>query len=451
MTCTAAECANFNRLENVIQARLGGLVLAHACAVAARTANIIGSMSTTPTPVAVVAPRSPFVDVFRCPPKTSTYPLPPPPLHWSLRVTLGASATIVIIGLTVGLMSAGAGAQPAVPQPDRVALLPPIEFNLEEDTFANEPVSDADPQAAVPRRAGGPPFGSAAPVSIGGFWAPAVDVDGQDDQLGVNAQFARVAVPIGVPVDGRPLWLAIAKFGRLELATDAVLPDSGQPVPNQLWLVETGFMHVRPLTSGGSIGGTFLFGSASDRPYAAGRDLTLMTVGFYNRPATRAKDEWSLSVFYSPTSQLPYPLPGIAYVWRPSDRLEAKIGMPPAVEWRPTDDWTLTANYFPLVNFNATARRRLADTLSLIAFYRSDTEIYFLADRRQDDQRFFVFDQRAAVGLERTLGRGFALEATASYIFDRTLFQGTNFTSGRTDVVTFDDGLGLSLQLLWRR
>ncbi|MFM8434816.1 MAG: hypothetical protein ACKOBP_05640 [Planctomycetia bacterium] len=254
-----------------------------------------------------------------------------------------------------------------------------------------------------------------------------------------------------MPAEGKPLWLAIGKFGRLELVTDAVLPDSGLPVPSQLWLVETGFMHVRPLADGGSIGGNFLFGSASDRPYAAGRDLTLMTVAFYNRPTGRGDDEWSFSVFYSPTSQLPYPLPGIAYVWRPNDRFEAKLGVPPAFEWRPTDDWTFTANYFPLVNFNATARRRLVDGLSLIAFYRTDTEIYFLAARRHDDQRFYVFDQRAAVGLERTLGRGFALEATASYIFDRQLFQGTNFLSGRTDFIAFDPGLGLSLQLLWRR
>jgi hypothetical protein len=380
-------------------------------------------------------------------------------------VSLRPSATIALLSLSLGLLSACAVAQHADPaatlaQPltalppppdDRVAFLPPIEFNLEEDTFANEPISDADPDAAAPRRRGSSPFGSAAPVSIGGFWAPAVAVDGQDDTLAMNAQFARVAVPIGVPEEGRPLWLAIAKFGRLELATDAVLPDSGQPIPDQLWLVETGFMHVRPLANGGSIGGSFLFGTASDQPYAATRDLTLMAVGFYNRPAARADDEWSFSVFYSPTSQLPYPLPGIAYVWRPSERFEAKIGLPPALEWRPTDDWTFTANYFPLVNFNATARRRLADTLALLAFYRSDTEIYFLADRLQNDQRFFVFDQRAAVGLEQTLGRGFTLEATASYIFDRTLFQGTNFSSGRTDVVNFDDGLGLSLQLLWRR
>jgi hypothetical protein len=29
--------------------------------------------------------------------------------------------------------------------------------------------------------------------------------------------------------------------------------------------------------------------------------------------------------------------------------------------------------------------------------------------------------------------------------------QGTNFLSSRTDFVAFDPGLGLSLQLLWRR
>jgi len=36
-------------------------------------------------------------------------------------------------------------------------------------------------------------------------------------------------------------------------------------VPSRLWLVETGFMHVRRLADGGSIGGNFLLGSASDQ------------------------------------------------------------------------------------------------------------------------------------------------------------------------------------------
>lgn len=334
---------------------------------------------------------------------------------------------------------------------DRVALLPPVDFNLEEDLFANEPVSDADPAAATPRRGAQPPYGSSAPVSLGGFWAPAVDVDGQPATLSMNAQFARVAAPIGIPEEGKPLWLAIAKFGRLEIATDAILPDSLEPVPDQFWLVETGVMHIRPLANGGTLGGTFLFGSASDKPYDAGRDLTLMAIAFYNHPTKNDRDEWNFSLFYSPTSQLPYPLPGLAYVWRPDDTLEAKIGVPAAIEYRPDDDWTFTANYFPLVNFAATARRRLSERLAFLAYYRTDTQIFFLSDRLINDERFYVFDQRAAAGLEHTIAGGFSLELTAAYLFDRKLFQGTNFTSGRTDLVSFDPGLGLSLQLLWRR
>ena len=350
----------------------------------------------------------------------------------------------------------GAAAVGLLPPPEpRLALLPPIDFNMEQDAYASEPVSDADPEAATPARRRESEFGRSAPFSIGGFWAARVPVSGQDATLGMNAEFVRLGVPLGMPREGRPLWIGIAKFGRLELATDAILPDSGGAVPDQLWLVETGVTHVRPLDGvvpgGGTLGGTFLFGSASDRPYAAGRDLTLMAIAFYNRPAANARDEWNFSVFYSPTSQLPYPLPGIAYAWRPDDSFEAKLGAPAAVEWRPDDDWTLSFNWFPLVNVNATIRRRLDDRTALVASYRTDTQIYFLADRVRDDERFYVFDQRATAGIERALGGGFSLECMASYLFDRTLFQGTSFSSGRTDVVTFDPGLGLSAQILWRR
>jgi hypothetical protein len=334
---------------------------------------------------------------------------------------------------------------------DRVALLPPVEFNLEQDAFATEPAPGPGLGAGPPRRRFETPYGSAAPVSLGAFWAPATDVVRQGPSLAMNAQFARVAMPLVPPSEGRPLWIGVGRFGRLELATDAVLPDSGRPIPDQLWLVETGITHVRPRDDGSTLGGTFLFGSASDRPYAAGRDLTLVAVAFLQTPAANDRDEWSFSAFYSPTSQLPYPLPGVAYVWRPDATLEARIGVPPAIEWRPDDDWTVSVNWFPLVNLNATVRRRLDESFSLVAFYRTDTQIYFLADRARDDERFFVFDQRAACGLERSLGRGLTLELLGSWLFDRELFQGTNFTSGRTDVVELEAGPAVSLQLSWRR
>ena len=333
----------------------------------------------------------------------------------------------------------------------RGAVLPPVDFNLQQDTFANEPLSDVDPQASRETAAARKPYGSNAPFSLGGFWAAASSVGGQPATLAMNAEFARIGIPLLPPQEGQPLWLGIAKFGRLELTSDAVLPDSGGRLPSQLWLVETGLTHIRPLDSGGTLGGSFLFGTASDQPYVATRDLTLMAVGFWQTPAANSRDDWSFSVFYSPTSQLPYPLPGLAYIWKPTETLEAKIGLPGGIEYRPNDDWEFSLNYFPLVNVAAVARRRLSEQASLFATYRTDTQIYFLADRLLTDDRFYVFDQRAAIGLERRLGGGFSLESTISYLFDRTLFQGTSFSSARRDVIHVDPGLALAVQLLWRR
>ncbi|HEY1065116.1 MAG TPA: DUF6268 family outer membrane beta-barrel protein [Pirellulales bacterium] len=351
--------------------------------------------------------------------------------------------------------------------PPELTLLPPVEDEaavgdyallqeadamLAEETLAEGEEVDGTLSDSLRKRAKSKgALGGGAPVALGGFWSPKVDVDGQASQLAMNAEFARLSVPLAMPAEGKPLWIGIAKVDRLELATDAILPDSGQRVPSQLWSVQTGVMNIRPLASGATIGGTAMFGSASDEPYATTRDLTLTAIAFYNTPAKNERDDWNFSVFYSPTSQLPYPLPGIAYVWRPSEQFEAKIGLPPAIDYRPNDDWQLTATYMPLTNFDARVRRTISEDFSLLAYYRINNDTYFLADRLEDDQRFYVFDQRAAIGLERALLKGFTLELTAAYLFDRQLFQGTSFTDDRTDELEFDPGLGLSFQLQWRR
>lgn len=305
------------------------------------------------------------------------------------------------------------------------------------------PSRDDGPSRRAPRR---PP-----PVSLGASWLAPAAVSGQPARLAIDAEFARVGVPLVMPVEGKPTWIGIGRFGRVGLATGAILPDSGMPVPAQLWLVETGVTHVRPRDDGSTIGGTVLVGSASDRPFAAFRDLTAMAILFASRPAANGRDDWNASLFYSPTSQLPFPLPGLAYVWRPYAGVEAKLGLPAGLEWAPDDDWSLSLGYTPLVNATAVLRRRLPAGFSAVALYRTDTEIFFLADRTDNQERFYLFNQRVAVGLERILAGGFALEATADYVFDRSLFQGTSFFSGRTDVLAIAPGAGLTLQLLWRR
>lgn len=369
----------------------------------------------------------------------------------------GAVATSRADGTDPLLPSELAAGDDALPIP-----LPPVDASF-LPTSVIEPLESLDPGGAegndgltvplppVAPRGGRRDGQRGPPVSLGAFWAPAASVSGQPAELAMNAQFARVGVPLVRPAEGAPLWIGIGRFGRLELATTALLPDTGAEIPDDLWVVETGLTHVRPLDGGTTVGGTVLVGTASDRPFAAFRDLTLMAILFATRPAANERDEWSASLFYSPTSQLPYPLPGLAYVWRPSEAFEAKLGLPAGFEWRPDDDWSLSVGFTPLVNGTAVLRRRLGGGFSAVALWRTDTETFLLADRVVDAERFYVFNQRVSVGVERLLARGFALEATADYLFDRTLFQGTGFFSGRTDVVAVAPGAGLTLQLLWRR
>ncbi len=296
----------------------------------------------------------------------------------------------------------------------------------------------------------GGPLGGKAPFSMTGFWAPPTSVKGQATDLGMNMQLVNLGFPLWQP-DDRGMLVGIANFERLELSGGAMLTGTTQPVPDQLWSLQLGTMHTRQYDNGWDGGGMFLFGSASDRPFAALRDMTFTLALFANRPAKNERDSWNVSLLYSPTAQLPYPMPGLAYVWRPSPKIEASIGVPFSLTYRPTEQISLAVTYVPLTNFNARAARTLDSGWTLYSDYQIYTETYFLADRIESRERFYVFDQRVSVGAERVLRSGFALNCSALYLFNRQLFQGDNFFSDRNDVVRFDPGVGLNANLIWRR
>ena len=62
--------------------------------------------------------------------------------------TRAPSRVTAALTLAMGLAaSASVAEEPSVARsPQRVALLPPVEFNLEENLFAGEPIADADPE-----------------------------------------------------------------------------------------------------------------------------------------------------------------------------------------------------------------------------------------------------------------------------------------------------------------
>lgn len=269
------------------------------------------------------------------------------------------------------------------------------------------------------------------------FWSPVQNVRGGGD-FAMSGQTAKLGFPISV-VEGHGAWIAIANVSRLEISTSEALPQSGLAVPDELWSIQAGALHFREIGEGWTVGGMLMVGSASDAPFENGRDLTFTAVGFLNVPSYDA-NEWRFSLFYSPTSQLPFPIPGVAYLWRPDERWDVSIGMPLSVTYRPTERLTLQAAWRPLTNVDATATQELGDGWNVSGGYRTHTDTFFLSQRIDDDDRLFLFDQRLFVAVGRDLFPGARLEVSGAYLFDRRLFQADNFAGSRSDGFAIEPG-----------
>jgi hypothetical protein len=91
---------------------------------------------------------------------------------------------------------------------------------------------------------------------------------------------------------------------------------------------------------------------------------------------------------YSPVGNLNFPIPGVAYVWNPSDALHVSVGLPLSVVWRPVDDLTINLSYMPLTTVNARATYGLVDKVFVFGGFEWLQEAYLLADRENTQDRF---------------------------------------------------------------
>lgn len=319
-----------------------------------------------------------------------------------------------------------------------------------------EPASELlpPPESAFPNRPARsrlrPAGNDRSPVHFAAIWMPGQQVQGQASDLGLTGFQANLALPVRIAPDGRRIWLATSGFEHLQIGTAAILPDSLVAVPQELWKINVGTMHLREFDNGWGGGGMLSVGTASDRPFADLREMTMTSLAFLNVPRG-LRDAWNFSLFYSPTSQIPFPIPGAAYVWRPNDRFTANIGVPFSLRYQPTEAWTFSADYRPLTAVNLRASRSLGADWSLYARYEVVNETYWLAERTNSQDRLYLFDQRAALGLDRKLPAGFSFDVSAAYVFDRRIFQAESFSGSRSDVLSISPGAAISLMLLWSR
>ena len=290
--------------------------------------------------------------------------------------------------------------------------------------------------------------GGRSPFTTRLWWIPQQNLQNQAGDLAMNGEEVEVAFPLRIAPED--IWLGLASVQRLEISTAAVLPDSGLPVPAQLWDIEIGAMHLRTLNNGWRAGEMVRVGSPSDLPFASLRDMTVTILGFLTIPRGE-RDEWNLSLFYSPTGQIIYPIPGVAYVWRPNPQFRASLGIPFSLEYRPTETLTVTASYRPLNNVQVLVRKSLSEAWSIYGSYGTMNETFLLAERLENRERTYLFDQRLTLGVRRELGHGWSLDLSTAYVFDRQIFQAEKFSGSRRDELVIDPGVAGMLQIVWTR
>lgn len=267
----------------------------------------------------------------------------------------------------------------------------------------------------------GGPGGSREP----GFsvtWYPAQDIDSGAGRL----KLLREQYSLGGPVFRSDTELLILSIGvaHAALRTDALLPDSGSPVPGDLWNVSVNANYRHQFENGWSGSVLLGLGSASDRPFASAWEVNVTAGTVLRIPVLASRDEWLLSLMYLPQSTLNFPIPGAAYRWNPSADLQLQIGVPASVRWRATEQLTFDAMYIPLTNVRTRLTFQLAEPLAVFAGYESLTEAYFLADRSNRDERFMGFEQRLAGGWRWDFARYAAFNLQAGYVIERSFGRG---------------------------
>jgi hypothetical protein len=269
-------------------------------------------------------------------------------------------------------------------------------------------------------------------------------VAGQNTSLGYVQQRLNVLTPIWQNSSNE--WFVDAGVGDETYNTQAILPDTHDRFPSDLWAISLGTGYRYLFDSGAMAGGTVSVGSLSDQPFQSLRDMTISVSGFYRKP----NSPWLFGFALSSNSQvLQYiPIPFVAYLYAPSRQFQALLGFPFAnVVYRPLDNVILTASYALLTNFHAHVAYRITKKWNVFTGIDFDSENYWRAERQVADDRFFYYNNRVPLGMQYAFTPNILAELAGGYIFDRFYFEGQSFLDQSYNHVRVDPGAFVGLRI----
>jgi hypothetical protein len=269
---------------------------------------------------------------------------------------------------------------------------------------------------------------------------PDQPVEGQNAELGMVQQDFTLWVPLLQSVTDE--WSASARLRNQEFATGAVLPDTGQPFPDELWNVRIGTSYRHRFDLGWIGALNVNVGSPSDKPFASWDEMDLSATAVLRIPV-RQRDAWIFFLNYGSNREfLPHvPIPGLGYSYTPSDQLTAVIttGIV-SVEYRPLEKLTLTALYVAVRTVDVRLTYQLFRPVRIWVGFDWTNERYLLADRADSDDRLFYYEKRVRAGAIIGLARQAFVDIAVGYSFDRFYFEGEDFDERDRNRIDVESG-----------
>ena len=291
-------------------------------------------------------------------------------------------------------------------------------------------------------------LGKARPTlsyQVQGYSAEEVAAQGKDFRMTEHRLFSLVPFSQSPERDSS----AYLSLRAQDVGTAAVLPDTRESFPDNLWDIRLGGQY-RQQFKDGWIGGVALgLGSASDKPFASWAE-TLLDANLFARIPTEGHNAWLFFLNYSKTREfLPnVPLPGVGYWYEPSDQVRLVVGIPFAfLNLRPVKDVTFSFSYFFVRSVRARVTYSPLRFLRLFGHFEWRNESYYRADRQDDKDRLFYYEKQISGGIQSFLNRHVSLDVSAGYAFDRFYFEGRTYADRDHNRLSIGNGPFVMLRL----
>lgn len=284
-------------------------------------------------------------------------------------------------------------------------------------------------------------------ASVQGFWQPSVGVTTQDADFSLMRTKFDFMTPLAQSERYEAAMFLNAAHTRVD--SQAVLPDTNRAFPSDLWKLGAGGFYRRKINQTWIISAMAKIGSSSDKPFNSWEETNLSAFGIA-RMAMGRDQAWLFMLAYSKNSDFlaGAPIPGVAWSYQPNRELMVLLGAPMcAVVMRPNPQSTLSLFWLFPHTIRARAAIRPSKPWEVFVAFHWLYDDYYLADRPNNDYQLLMYEKKAMLGLSYDFSKKVSLTATASWVFDRLIFQGENFRDTDKDRIKLEDGPELALML----